>query len=147
MRNLVVFSAAVAVILVAGAGFAQQAYTTTSAPPMLVRLKVVAAPGVPATVTLRNGQLGRWSRTDGTQYGLTPVVNNGVARLAIFEITPGTTPGTERIKALATVTLTLDKPVAYPETDPLFEFTFLGTSPIPTVAGSGTNGSAPAARR
>jgi hypothetical protein len=75
--------------------------------------------------------MGRWTRGDGTQYGLTPVVTNGSAQLLVFSITPGTTEGTERIEQLATLKLAKGKPAAYPAVDPVFQVTLLGTSPVP----------------
>jgi hypothetical protein len=145
MKDRLRLLAAAALIVIAGAGVssAQQAFASTSAPPLFVRLSVTAAPGVPATVTLRNGQLGRWTRADGTQYGLTPVVANGTAQIAILELTPGTAPGSERVKALATITLKLGKAVSYPEANPLFEVTLLGTSPIPAASTMGSDSNGP----
>jgi hypothetical protein len=123
---------AVALILLAGDGAssAQQAFTATTAPALVVKLSVVAAPGVLAKVALRNGEMGRWTMTDGSQYGLTPVISDGVSQLYIFKITPGKTPEAERMQQLAKLSLALDKSVAYPEADPHFEVTLLGTSPV-----------------
>jgi hypothetical protein len=133
MRLRSITTAAAVVILTWGVGLsqAQQAFTSTTAPPLVVRLSVVAAPGVPATVALRNGEMGRWTRGDGAQYGLTPVVADGSSQLLVFSITPGKTPETERIQLLGKLALTPDKPAAYPAIDPLFEVTLLGTTPVP----------------
>ena len=123
----------------AGSALAQQAYTSTTAPPLVVRLTVVAAPGVSATVALRNGEMGRWTRDDGSQYGLTPVVTNGSAQLLVFSITPGETEGTERMEQLATLKLVTGKPAAYPAVDPVFRVTLLGTSPVPAKTPESTD--------
>ena len=132
MRNMFAMMGALALSLLAGDGVssAQQALTATTAPALVVKLSVVAAPGVLAKVALRNGEMGRWTMTDGSQYGLTPVIADGVSQLYIFEITPGKTPGAERMQQLAKLPLALDKSVAYPEADPLFEVTLQGTSPV-----------------
>ena len=136
MKNLIGTAGTVACLLVAGqsVSWAQEAYTTTSAPALVVRLSVVAAPGVPAKVVLRNGQMGRWTMADGSVYGLTPLVDDRGSQLFIFQITPGTTPGTERIQQLSKLPLALDTSASYPESTPLFEVTLLGTSPIPAKA-------------
>jgi hypothetical protein len=139
---------AVALSLLAGDGVssAQQAFTATTAPALVVKLSVVAAPGVSATVALRNGEMGRWTMTDGSQYGLTPVIADGVSQLYIFQITPGKTPSAERLQQMARRTLFQDKPAAYPEADPLFEVTLLGTSPIPARATQPPGPDAPCTR-
>jgi hypothetical protein len=133
MRNVFTMMGAVALTLLAtdGVSSAQQAFTATTAPALVVKLSVVAAPGVPAKVALRNGEMGRWTMTDGSQYGLTPVIADGISQLCIFLITPGKTPEAERTQQLAKLPLALNKSVAYPETDPLFEVTLLGTGPVP----------------
>jgi len=133
MRNMFTIVGAVALSLLAGDGVssAQQAFTATTAPALVVKLSVVAAPGVLAKVALRNGEMGRWTMTDGSQYGLTPIIAGGVSQLYIFKITPGKTPEAERIQLLAKLPLALDTSVAYPEIHPLFEVTLLGTAPVP----------------
>jgi hypothetical protein len=132
MKHMFTMAVAVAISLLAsqGASSAQQAFTATTAPALVVKLSVVAAPGVLAKVALRNGEMGRWTMTDGAQYGLTPVIADGVSQLYIFKITPGKTPEAERMQQLAKLPLALDKSVAYPEADPLFEVTLVGTSPV-----------------
>ena len=153
MRNVFTMMGAVALILLAtdGVSSAQQAFTSTTASALVVKLSVVAAPGVPAKVALGNGEMGRWTMTDGSQYGLTPVIADGVSHLCIFQITPGKTPDAERIQLLAKLPLALDTSVAYPEADPLFEVTLLGTSPVPAKTPqtpfSSTTSKAPAVLR
>ena len=134
MRLRSITTAAAVLILAWGVGLsqAQQAFTSTTAPPLIVRLSVVAAPDVPATVALRNGEMGRWTRGDGSQYGLTPVVADGAATVYLFEITPGDSPEAERIKQIAKRKLVLGEPVDVPKADVLFTVTFLGTDPIPS---------------
>ena len=133
MKHMFTMAVAVAISLLAsqGASSAQQAFTATTAPALVVKLSVVAAPGVLAKVALRNGEMGRWTMTDGAQYGLTPVIADGVSQFYIFKITPGKTPEAERMQQLAKLPLALDKSVAYPEADPLFEVALVGTSPVP----------------
>jgi predicted transporter len=133
MKHRFTMAVAVAISLLAsqGASSAQQAFTATTAPALVVKLSVVAAPGVLAKVALRNGEMGRWTMTDGSQYGLTPIIAGGVSQLYIFKITPGKTPEAERIQLLAKLPLALDTSVAYPEIHPLFEVTLLGTAPVP----------------
>jgi hypothetical protein len=133
MKSRLFVSAVVSFALLVGWGAlaAQQASTSTTAPPLVVRLSVVTAPGVPAMVALRNGEMGRWTTGDGAQYGLTPVVAEGSSQLLVFGITPGKTPETERIQLLGRLALAPDKPAAYPAIDPLFEVTLLGTTPVP----------------
>jgi hypothetical protein len=120
MRLRSIMTAAAVLILTLGVGLsqAQQAFTSTTAPPLTVRLSVVAAPGVPATVALRNGEMGRWTRGDGVQYGLTPVVADGVATLYVFQITPGESPGTERIKQIGKRKLVQGESVSVPKSGP-----------------------------
>lgn len=132
MRLRSITATAAILILTSGLGLsqAQQAFTSTTAPPLIVWLTVVAAPGVPATVALRNGEMGRWTRGDGAQYGLTPVVADGVATLYVFQITPGETPGTERLQQLATLALAAGRAATYPAQDALFSVTLLGTAPV-----------------
>jgi hypothetical protein len=134
MRVLNITATAAVLILTSGVGLsqAQQAFTSTTAPPLIVRLSVVAAPGVPATVALRNGEMGRWTRGDGEQYGLTPVLAEGSAQLLVFSITPGKTPGTERLRQLATLALATGGAAAYPAQDAIFSVTLLGTAPVPS---------------
>jgi hypothetical protein len=134
LRLRSITTAAALLILTWGAGMfqAQQAFTSTTAPPLIVRLSVVAAPYVPATVALRNGEMGRWTRGDGSQYGLTPVVADGSSQLLVFSITPGRTPGTERLQQLGTLALAPGKAAAYPAQAALFEVILLGTAPVPS---------------
>lgn len=136
MRQRIAVAAGIAFVLVAttSGASAQQAYTSTSAPPLIVKLNVVAAPGVPAVIAVRNGEIARWTRTDGTMYSLSPIVANGIGQLLIAQITPGETSGSERFQALATLTLAKDKATAFPTQNPLFTVTLLGTAPIPTQA-------------
>ena len=134
MRLRSIMTAAAVLILTLGVGLsqAQQAFTSTTAPPLTVRLSVVVAPGVPATVALRNGEMGRWTRGDGVQYGLTSVVADGVATLYVFQITPGESPGTERIKQIGKRKLVQGESVSVPKADPLFTITLLETGPVPS---------------
>jgi hypothetical protein len=122
-------------------GSAQQASTSTSAAPLVVRLSVVAS-GVPATVSIRNGEMGRWTLRDGDQYGLTPVVSDSHSRLILFRITTEGTAGAERLQQVASLPLLPDKAAAYPAAEPLFIVTLLGTSAIPagTDPNPGTDG-------
>lgn len=134
MRLRSITTAAALLILTWGAGMsqAQQAFTSTTAPASVVKLSVLAAPGTSATIALRNGEMGRWTKADGSQCGLTPVVADGVAMVYVFQITPGGSPETERITQIAKRKLVLGEPVDVPKADALFTVTFLGTDPIPS---------------
>lgn len=131
-RRLTTLVIAVAMLGPAATSWAQQASTSTTAPPLIVRLSVLAAPGVPATVALRNGEMGRWTKSDETQYGLTVVVADGVATMYVFHIMPGESPETERIKQIAKRRLVQADSVAVPKADPLFTVTLLETGPVPS---------------
>lgn len=107
----------------------QQASTSTAAPPVLVRLRVVVAPGVPATLAVRNGDMARLKTPDGAQYGLTPVAANGAPRLIVFRITRAVGSEAERLEQLARLDLSTDTYVSYPAADSVFEVTLLEIKP------------------
>lgn len=114
----------------------QQASTSTSAPPVLVRLKLVVTPGVPATVAVRNGEMARLTTPDGAQYGLTPVVADVTPRLIVFRITQVGSPGSERLEQVARLDLLTGTSVSYPAADPVFEVTLLEVRPSAASAKS-----------
>ena len=130
-------AAAVACLALNGAvGATQQASTSTSAPPALVRLRLVVTPGVPATLAVHNGEMARLKTPDGAQYGLTPVVADGAPRLIVFRITQGGSPGSERLEQLARLDLSPETFVSYPAADPVFEVALLEIKPPAAAAQS-----------
>lgn len=120
-----------------GALAGQEAATTAAVPAVVVRLRVVVEPGIPATLALRNGDMGRLTLPDGSQFGLTPVVAAGGSLLHVFQIAEGRTPGAETLKQLARLPLLPDAPARYPVDAPLFEVTLLSTRPSVTEPRSG----------
>jgi len=151
MRFRYFTAAVVALCSLAGWGVwaSQQASTTANVPAALVRLKVIITPGVPATLAVHNGEMARLTMPDGSQYGLTPVVTKGDARLYLFRITPGATPSSERLEQLARLPMSVDVASGYPTEDPLFEVTLLGIEFIaagPTPAASPAEPDAPCVR-
>ncbi|MFO7693728.1 MAG: hypothetical protein R6V57_11640 [Vicinamibacterales bacterium] len=112
-----------------GALAGQEASTSAAVPPVVVRLRVVVEPGIPATLALRNGDMGRLTLPDGSRFGLTPVVAAAGSFLHVFAIGEGRTPGAETLKQVAKLPLLPDAPVRHPVDEPLFEVTLLSTGP------------------
>jgi hypothetical protein len=73
-------------------------------------------------------------------------VDKGVTRLRIFVITSESTPGSERLRQVAEGPLVPDVPSSFPERDPLFTVTLLGTTPIPAGTAAGPTPDGPCYR-
>ena len=135
---------AVACLTLNGAVWAtQQASTSTSAPPLLVHLKLVVTPGVPAALAVRNGEMARLKTPDGAQYGLTPVLADATPRLIVFRITQAGSPGSERLEQLARLDLSTETFVSYPAADPVFKVALLAVRPSAAGAKSSATPAGP----